>query len=34
MEWADDLVKWFDGHWRCMVYSFLAGMIFAGALLA
>lgn len=25
---ADDLVDWFVGHWRSMVYSFLAGIIF------
>lgn len=26
---ADDVVSWWDSHWRSVAYSFLAGMLFA-----
>lgn len=33
MEWLDRFIEWCSGHWRCMLYSFLAGALFAGILL-
>lgn len=33
MEWLDRLNEWRETHWRCMIYSFLAGALFAGILL-
>ena len=28
MEILDRFTDWFEGHWRCAVYSFLAGALF------
>lgn len=33
MEWLDNLTEWWSTHWRSVVYSFLAGALFAGVLL-
>ncbi len=29
MEWLDNTIEWWNGHWRRVIYSFLAGAIVA-----
>lgn len=33
MEWLDSAIEWWGTHWRSVLYSFLAGALFAGILL-
>jgi hypothetical protein len=32
MEWLDNAIEWWTGHWRSIVYSFLAGAFLAAAM--
>lgn len=34
METLDRFTDWFEGHWRCVVYGFLAGCLFTMLMLA
>jgi hypothetical protein len=32
VEWLDNAIEWWGGHWRCIVYSFLAGLALAAVI--
>lgn len=33
MEWLDGLTDWWGSHWRAVIYSFMAGALFAAVML-